>query len=138
MSYTPYSTLSHTGPYSLPPHGHIVGALPSKRTSVSAGYLNSIPPKKPPRLFHSRDNMSLTSQNSQTSDLGEQQFKLSLPKPGTVDSYGTAVWSCLLFTCQNVVHDLYQSTLLSHVLEKYSISAMENCYKSIDIVDELI
>lgn len=91
LSYTPYSTLSHTGPYSLPPHGHIVGALPSKRTSVSAGYLNSIPPKKPPRLFHSRDNMSLTSQNSQTSDLGEQQFKLSLPKPGTVDSYGTAV-----------------------------------------------
>lgn len=91
LSYTPYSTLSHTGPYSLPPHGHIAGTLPSKRTSVSAGYLNSIPPKKPPRLFHSRDNMSLTSQNSQTSDFGEQQLKLSLPKPGTVDSYGTAV-----------------------------------------------
>jgi hypothetical protein len=91
LSYTPYSTLSHTGPYSLPPHGHIAGTLPSKRTSVSAGYLNSIPPKKPPRLFHSRDNMSLTSQNSQTSDYGEQKLKLSLPKPGTVDTYGTAV-----------------------------------------------
>lgn len=91
LSYTPYSTLSHTGPYSLPPHGHIAGILPSKRTSVSAGYLNSIPPKKPPRLFHSRDNMSLTSQNSQTSDYGEHKLKLSLPKPGTVDNYGTAV-----------------------------------------------
>ncbi|XP_062620786.1 leucine-rich repeat-containing protein 24-like [Saccostrea cucullata] len=91
LSYTPCSTLSHTGPYSLPPHGHIAGTLPSKRTSVSAGYLNSLPPKKPPRLFHSRDNMSLTSQNSQTSDYGEQKLKLSLPRPGTVDSYGTAV-----------------------------------------------
>ncbi|KAK3100714.1 hypothetical protein FSP39_024145 [Pinctada imbricata] len=90
LSYTPYSTLSHTGQYSLPPHGIIPGAMPSKR-SASATYLGPVPPKKPPRMFHSRDSMSLNSHGSESE--GEHKLKLSLPrpKPGTVDQYGTAV-----------------------------------------------
>ncbi|XP_052792324.1 leucine-rich repeat-containing protein 24-like [Mya arenaria] len=57
--------------------------------SASVGHLGISPPKKPPRSFNSRDTVSLYSQNS----LGEREggLKLSLPKPGTVDKYGTAV-----------------------------------------------
>ncbi|XP_052283459.1 leucine-rich repeat-containing protein 24-like [Dreissena polymorpha] len=56
--------------------------------SSSVGYLGTNPPKKPPRSFQSRDTVSLHSQSS----FGEEGgLKLSLPKPGSVDGYGTAV-----------------------------------------------
>lgn len=57
--------------------------------SASVGHLGMSPPKKPPRSFSSRETVSLHSQSS----FGDKEngFKLSLPRPGTVDKYGTAV-----------------------------------------------
>lgn len=112
LSYsTPYSTISrngnfnHNGPHGGPYHnGHshypINGShtlppnsahkLPHK--SASTSYIGPLPPKKPPRVFHSRDSMCLSQTSSSAgSESGQTGTKLSLPKPGTVDQYGTAV-----------------------------------------------
>lgn len=64
-------------------------SVSTNHKSASVGHLGMNPPKKPPRSFHSKDTVSLYSQNS----IGERdrEFRLSLPKPGTVDKYGTAV-----------------------------------------------
>ena len=64
-------------------------SVSANHKSASVGNLEMAPPKKPPRAFHSRDTMSLHSQTSSNGD--RESLKLSLPKPGTVDSYGTAV-----------------------------------------------
>ena len=63
-------------------------SVKANHKSASVGNLEMVPPKKPPRAFHSRDTMSL---HSQSSNGDRESLKLSLPKPGTVDSYGTAV-----------------------------------------------
>lgn len=87
LSYTPYSTLSHCNPRSTstPPLNPPV--LRSK--SASASYIGPVaPPKKPPRVFNSGDSMSLSLTSSSGSETAP---KLSLPKPGTVDEFGTAV-----------------------------------------------
>ena len=63
-------------------------SVSANHKSASVGNLEMAPPKKPPRAFHSRDTMSL---HSQSSNGDRESLKLSLPKPGTVDSYGTAV-----------------------------------------------
>ncbi|XP_021339053.1 leucine-rich repeat-containing protein 24-like [Mizuhopecten yessoensis] len=86
LSFTPYSTMSHCSQQntSTPPLN------PSVRSkSASANNIGPVmPPKKPPRVFNSRDSMSL----SITSSSGSETIpKLSLPKPGTVDEFGTAV-----------------------------------------------
>lgn len=78
--YTPQDVPTHRGVISC--HSH---------KSASVGHLGVSPPKKPPRLFHSRDTMSLHSQGSQSSERETGSLRLSLPKPGTVDKYGTAV-----------------------------------------------
>ncbi|KAL4230930.1 hypothetical protein ACF0H5_011304 [Mactra antiquata] len=89
------STLPHG--YS-PNHMYDYGSAPVVRSnsvsrnykSASVGHLSMSPPKKPPRSFNSKDTVSLHSQCS----LGEREHgfkKLTLPKPGTVDKYGTAV-----------------------------------------------
>ncbi|XP_060083700.1 leucine-rich repeat-containing protein 24-like [Ylistrum balloti] len=86
LSYTPYSTMSHSSqqPTSTPPLN------PSVRSkSASASNIGPVmPPKKPPRVFNSRDSMCLSNTSSSGSDTIP---KLSLPKPGTVDEFGTAV-----------------------------------------------
>ncbi|XP_063413850.1 leucine-rich repeat-containing protein 24-like [Mytilus trossulus] len=112
LSYsTPYSTLSrngnnihgsHNGSYYHGPHGHYpmngthtlplnsANRIPHK--SASTSYIGPLPPKKPPRVFHSRDSMSLSQTSSSAgSEPSHTTKKLSLPKPGTVDSFGTAV-----------------------------------------------
>ena len=64
-------------------------SVSANHKSASVGHLGLSPPKKPPRSFNSRDTVSLHSQHS----FGEREggLKLSLPKPGSVDKYGTAV-----------------------------------------------
>ena len=64
-------------------------SVSANHKSASVGHLGICPPKKPPRSFHSRDTVSLYSQHSGGDR--DTEFKLSLPKPGTVDQYGTAV-----------------------------------------------
>ena len=81
--YTPTYHKDFVGPQVF--HSHSVSA---NHKSASVGNLEMAPPKKPPRAFHSRDTMSL---HSQSSNGDRESLKLSLPKPGTVDSYGTAV-----------------------------------------------
>lgn len=94
--YIPHKT--RTLPHGYSPHYSVdYGSTPVVRSnsvstnhkSASVGHLGMNPPKKPPRSFNSRDTVSLYSQNS----VGERDhdFRLSLPKPGTVDKYGTAV-----------------------------------------------
>lgn len=86
LSYTPYSTLSHGVPYcSTPPPMNL------SRKSASTSYIGPVPPKKPPRLFNSRDSMSVSHSSQSGSSHGDTPPKLSLPRPGTVDRYGTAV-----------------------------------------------
>lgn len=63
-------------------------SVSANHKSASVGNLEMAPPKKPPRAFHSRDTMSL---HSQSSSGDRESLKLSLPKPGTEDCYGTAV-----------------------------------------------
>lgn len=70
------------------PHIFRSHSVSANHKSASVGHLEMVPPKKPPRAFHSRDTMSL---HSQSSGGDRESLKLSLPKPGTVDSYGTAV-----------------------------------------------
>lgn len=108
LSYsTPYSTLSHNGNYSQSSHNgsyynghypmngtntlplHSANKVPHK--SASTSYIGPLPPKKPPRVFHSRDSMSISQSSSSGSEGTQTTTKLSLPKPGTVDQYGTAV-----------------------------------------------
>ena len=89
LEYTPYSTLSHCcspNRTSTPPPP---GKFHSK--SASTGYIGPVPPKKPPRVFHSGDSMSMSQTSSSGSSETGGHLKLSLPKPGTVDEYGTAV-----------------------------------------------
>lgn len=64
-------------------------SVSANHKSASVGHLGMCPPKKPPRSFNSRDTVSLYSQSS----IGDRdkELKLSLPRPGTVDKYGTAV-----------------------------------------------
>jgi hypothetical protein len=108
LSYsTPYSTLSRNGNYSQGSHngsyhnGHypmngthtlpLQSANKVPHKSASTSYIGPLPPKKPPRVFHSRDSMSLSQTSSSGSEPSHTTTKLSLPKPGTVDQYGTAV-----------------------------------------------
>lgn len=87
LSYTPYSTMSqssHQPTTSSPPLDQSV-----RNKSASASNIGpNLPPKKPPRVFNSRDSMCLSNTSSSGSDTIP---KLSLPKPGTVDEFGTAV-----------------------------------------------
>ena len=90
-------TLPHGYSYShVPDYYCVVPVMRSNSVSVphhksaSVGHLELSPPKKPPRLFHSRDTMSLHSHGSHSSER-ERSLKLSLPKPSAEDKYGTAV-----------------------------------------------
>ncbi|XP_060563210.1 SLIT and NTRK-like protein 6 [Ruditapes philippinarum] len=95
--YIPHRTRTLPRGYS-PHHSADYGSTPVVRSnsvsanhkSASVGHLGIIsPPKKPPRSFNSRETVSLHSQSSYGDK--ENGFRLSLPKPGTVDRYGTAV-----------------------------------------------
>lgn len=96
QTYIPHRTRTLPRGYS-PHHMADYGSTPVVRSnsvsvnhkSASVGHLGISPPKKPPRSFNSRETVSLHSQSS--SGDKENGFKLSLPKPGTVDKYGTAV-----------------------------------------------
>lgn len=94
--YIPHRTQTLPRGYS-PHHMTEYGSTPAVRSysvsnnhkSASVGNLGISPPKKPPRSFNSRDTVSLNSQNS----FGDKEngLQLSLPKPPSEDSYGTAV-----------------------------------------------
>lgn len=94
QTYIPHRTRTLPRGYS-PYHTTDYGSTPVVRSnsvsvnhkSASVGHLGMSPPKKPPRSFNSRETVSLHSQSSDK----ENGFRLSLPKPGTVDKYGTAV-----------------------------------------------
>ena len=96
QAYIPHRTRTLPRGYS-PHHLADYGSTPVVRSnsvsanhkSASVGHLGISPPKKPPRSFNSRETVSLHSQSSYGDK--ENGFRLSLPKPGTVDRYGTAV-----------------------------------------------